>query len=51
MASEIKSKNSVKVETSTSKSLRQNFKRHCKSLNVSVSQRLRDLMQKDLKKN
>lgn len=39
----------VKVETATSKTLRAKFKRHCKKLNVSVAQRLRDLMQKELK--
>ncbi len=49
MGAEVKSKG-VKVETEVSKSLREKFKRHChKKLNVSVSQRLRDLMQKDMK--
>lgn len=49
MSAEIKT--GVKVETSTSRSLREKFKRHCrKNLNVTVSQRLRDLMQADLKK-
>ena len=48
MAAEVKTKG-VKAETIVSKSLRAKFKKHCKKLNVSVSQRLRDLMQKDLK--
>ena len=43
-------KKQVKVETSTSITLRKKFKKHCKGLNVSVSQRLRDLMQAELKK-
>lgn len=48
MASEIKSKG-VKLETTVSKSLRKKFKIRCAGLNVSMAQRLRDLMQKDLK--
>lgn len=43
-------KKEVTVEAKTSKTLKKNFKRHCKGLNVSVAQRLRDLMQKDIKK-
>lgn len=47
MPAEIKTKG-VAVETTTSESLRKKFKKHCRRLNVSVAQRLRDLMQKDL---
>ena len=49
MAAEIKTKG-VKMETIASTSFRKKFKAHCKKLNVSVSQRLRDLAQKDMKK-
>ncbi len=49
MGSEIKTRG-VKVETRASKSLHAKFKKHCKGLNVSIAQRMRDLMQKDLKK-
>lgn len=49
MSAEIKTKG-VKVETTTSTSLRKKFKSHCKKLNVTVAQRLRDLMQLDMKK-
>lgn len=42
-------KTGVKVETRLSKSLATKFKRRCKKLNVSVAQRIRDLVQKDLK--
>lgn len=48
MAAEKKSKG-VKIETTTSVSFRQKFHRRCKKLNVSAAQRLRDLMQKDVK--
>lgn len=48
MAAEIKS-NGVKLETKVSKTLRKKFKIRCAELNVSMAQRLRDLMQKDLK--
>ncbi|MGN6435986.1 MAG: hypothetical protein ACTHMM_05605 [Agriterribacter sp.] len=48
MPAEIKSKG-VKVETTVSRTLRDRFKRHCKKMNVSVSQHLRDLMQVALK--
>jgi hypothetical protein len=37
------------VETNVSVSLAKKFKSHCKKLNVSMAQRLRDLMQKDVK--
>ncbi len=40
---------SATVETTLSVSLKKKFKSHCRKLNVSVAQRLRDLMQKDLK--
>lgn len=48
MGAEVKS-GSAKTEVTTSVSLKKKFARHCKKLNVSMSQRLRDLMQKDLK--
>jgi hypothetical protein len=48
MASEKKS-NGAKITIECAKSLRQKFKKHCKSLNVSASQRLRDLIQKDIR--
>lgn len=48
MSAEIKSKGQ-KIEVVASKNLHKNFKRHCSKLNVSMSQRLRDLMQKDIK--
>ena len=40
----------VKVTVPCSKTLRTQFSRHCADLNVSAAQRIRDLMQKDLKK-
>jgi len=49
MPAEIKSKG-AKVETITSPSLRKRYQRHCKKVhNLSVAQRLRDMMQLDLK--
>lgn len=45
-----KKTSTVKVTVPCSKSLRAKFNRHCKKLNVSAAQRIRDLMQKDLKK-
>lgn len=39
-----------KTETVTSKALKAKFKKRCKALGVSQSQRLRDLMQQDVKK-
>jgi hypothetical protein len=48
MASEIKTKGK-KIEVIASKNLHRFFKKRCKKLNVSMSQRLRDLIQKDLK--
>lgn len=49
MPAETKSKG-VKVETTTSPSLRKKYQRHCRKIHdLSVSQRLRDLMQLDLK--
>lgn len=39
----------VKVTVECSATLRQQFNRRCKKLNVSAAQRIRDLMQKDLK--
>jgi hypothetical protein len=38
-----------KIETRVAKSLKKKFERRCEKLNVSVAQRLRDLVQKDLK--
>lgn len=46
---EIKSR-STKVETVLSPSLKAKFKSRCKKLNVSAAQRLRDIVQQDLKK-
>lgn len=48
MAAEVKSKG-PKVETRVSQSLKSKFKKRCKKLNVSVSQRMRDLIQADVK--
>ena len=48
MGAEIKT-NGVKMETKASKNLHAKFTRRCKNLNVSVAQRLRDLMQMDIK--
>lgn len=48
MAAEVKSKG-VKVESTVSQSLRKKFKARVKKLNVSMSQRIRDLIQQDLK--
>lgn len=39
----------VKLETTASKSLHKKFKSNCKKLGVSMAQRMRDLVQKDLK--
>lgn len=49
MSAEIKSKGK-KTTFTTAVSLHAKFARHCKKLNVSVAQRLRDLMQADMKK-
>jgi hypothetical protein len=43
-------KDGVKVETKLAPSLHKKFKSNCRKLNVSMSQRVRDLIQKDLKK-
>ena len=48
MAAEKKSKG-VKVTFECAASLRKKFNKHCKNLNVSASQRMRDMMQKELK--
>jgi hypothetical protein len=49
MPAEIKS-HGAKVETQTSTSFRTRYKKHCaKKLKISVAQRLRDLMQLDIK--
>lgn len=48
MSGEIKT-SKTRVIFHTSDSLKAKFARHCKKMNVSVSQRMRDLMQKDLK--
>ncbi|HRR24781.1 MAG TPA: hypothetical protein P5053_10240 [Bacteroidia bacterium] len=48
MATEKKSKG-VKVTIECAESLRKKFNKHCKKLNVSASQRIRDMMQKELK--
>lgn len=48
MATEVKSKG-PKIEARVSKGLKKKFKARCKKLNVSQSQRLRDLIQQDLK--
>jgi hypothetical protein len=45
-----KKSNGKKLESVASASLHNKFKAHCKKLNVSMSQRIRDLVQKDLKK-
>ena len=50
MAAEIKTGN-VKLDVALALSLRTKFKKHCAKLNVSVAQRIRDLMQADMKKN
>jgi hypothetical protein len=49
MAAETKT-STHRVDTTLSESLKKKFLRHCKKLNVSVAQRLRDLIQQDLKK-
>lgn len=49
MSAEVKTKG-AKVETIVSKSLHKQFRSRCKKLNVSMSQRLRDLMQNETKK-
>lgn len=38
-----------KLEARSSKTLHRDFKRRCKKLNVSAAQRIRDLVQRDLK--
>lgn len=38
-----------KLETVISKSLHKQFRKYCKGKNISMSQRLRDLIQKDVK--
>ena len=50
MAAETKTAG-AKFETIGSASMKAKFKKHCAKLNVSQSQRLRDLVQKDLKEN
>lgn len=49
MASEKKT-NGRKITVELSDSLLSKFARHCKKLNVSMAQRVRDIMQKDMKK-
>lgn len=48
MAREIKT-NGKKVESTISKTEHKKFKNHCRKLNVSMSQRIRDMIQKDCK--
>lgn len=48
MAAETKTKGET-LETVLAKSLKKQFKARCKKLNVSMSQRMRDLIQRDLK--
>ena len=48
MAAEKKT-NGRKITVELSDSLLKKFTRHCKKLNVSMAQRVRDLLQKDLK--
>lgn len=48
MAAEKKTKG-AKFETVGSASLKKKFRAHCKKLNVSQAQRMRDLIQKDVK--
>jgi len=48
MASEKKTKG-VKFESIGSASLKKKFKARCKKLNVSMAQRIRDMIQKDIK--
>lgn len=49
MPTEIKT-SKHKVETELSATLKKKFKSHCKKLNLSQAQRLRDLIQEALKK-
>lgn len=49
MASEKKT-NGKTIETIVSAGAHKKFKSRCKKLNVSMSQRIRDLIQQDLKK-
>jgi len=49
MPAETKTSN-VKLDVPVALSLREKFKKHCKKLNISVSQRVRDLIQQDMKK-
>ena len=48
MPAETKTKG-MKLETTAAPSLWKKFKNHCRKLNVSMAQRIRDLIQKDLK--
>jgi len=48
MATETKVNGSA-LETNVSKGLKSKFKSRCKKLNVSMAQRLRDLIQRDVK--
>lgn len=48
MSAEKKTKG-ARFHTIGSKDLKRKFVRHCKKLNISQAQRLRDLIQKDLK--
>lgn len=49
MPSEVKT-GRIKFEAKTSQSLKSKFQRHCKKLNVSMGQRIRDLVQADMKR-
>ena len=49
MTAEIKTSN-VKIESPVAKTLHNKFKKHCKKLNVSMAQRVRDLIQQDIKR-
>lgn len=49
MATETKSNGSA-LETNLATSLKKKFKSRCKKLNVSMAERLRDLIQQDVKK-
>lgn len=44
-----KKSTSSKFEASASTSLKKKFGRHCRKLNVSMAQRIRDLVQKDMR--
>jgi hypothetical protein len=50
MSSEIKS-GSTFLQGRCSKSLKSKFKKHCKDLNVSMSQRIKDLAQADMREH